>query len=84
MVIQGYLAVRQHSEHFMNLTELMLYSGFPCFKPFSLQNLEQRFRLDLSQAEAAIWMRTLVQDAANKWTTRVYDLIQYKTNKIVF
>jgi hypothetical protein len=36
MVIQGYLAVREHSEHFMNLTELMLYSGFPCFKPFSL------------------------------------------------
>jgi len=36
MVIQGYLAVREHSEDFLSLTELMFYSGFPCFKPFSL------------------------------------------------
>ena len=62
----------------------MFYSGFPCFKPYSLQNLETRFRKDLSQAEAARWMRDLVQDAANKWTTRVYDYVQYKQNKIVF
>jgi phosphatidylinositol 4-kinase len=36
MVIQGYLAVREHSDDFLGLTELMFYSGFPCFKPFSL------------------------------------------------
>lgn len=83
-VLQGYLAVRAHSDHFLALTELMIYSGFPCFKTFSLSNLEQRFRRDLSQAEAAVWMRGLVRSAANKWTTRVYDFVQYKQNKIVF
>ena len=72
-VVQGFLAVRQHAEDFLNFTELMLYSGFPCFKPPSLQNLQARFKLELSQADAAKWMRDLVYDAANKWTTNVYD-----------
>ena len=83
-VIQGFLAVRQHAADFMALTDLMQYAGFPCFKPASLQNLEARFKLDMSQAEAAKFMSSLVHDAANKWTTRVYDLVQYKQNKIVF
>jgi phosphatidylinositol 4-kinase len=34
--IQGYLAVREHYREFMNLVELMIYSGFPCFKNISL------------------------------------------------
>jgi hypothetical protein len=39
------------------MTELMLYSGFPCFKKASIENLEARFRKDLSIGEAANFMR---------------------------
>ena len=39
-VVQGFLAVRQHAEEIQNMVELMWYSGFPCFKTVSLENLE--------------------------------------------
>jgi len=29
-------------------------------------------------------MKSIIEDAHDKWTTTVYDLIQYKQNKIVF
>lgn len=35
-VIQGFLAVREHADDFLHLTELMVYSGFPCFKQNSV------------------------------------------------
>jgi len=83
-VIQGFLAVREHADDFCTLTELMHYSGFPCFKPSSVANLEQRFRKDLNNFAAAHYMKGLIEDAHGKWTTKVYDIIQYKQNKIVF
>ena len=87
--IQGYLAVREHHREFMNLVELMIYSGFPCFKPISLQTLQQRFRKEgdyacTNQFEAAIHMKQVIEDAHDKWTTTVYDMIQYKQNKIAY
>lgn len=83
-VVQGFLAVRRYSEEFVNLTELMHYSGFPCFKPPSLTNLEWRFRKDLDDFQAAIYMKGLIEHARTTWTTVIYDLVQYKQNKIVF
>jgi phosphatidylinositol 4-kinase len=83
-LVQGFLAVRQHSEKFLALTELMLYSGFPCFKPQSVLNLENRFRRDLSDYDAAVHMKKIVKFAAANWRTKAYDYFQYKTNKIVF
>lgn len=83
-VVQGFLAVRRYSEEFVNLTELMHYSGFPCFKPPSLTNLEWRFRKDLDDFQAAIYMKGLIEYARTTWTTAIYDWAQYKQNKIVF
>jgi len=37
-----------------------------------------------NQFEAAMHMKSIIEDAHDKWTTTVYDLIQYKQNKIVF
>lgn len=78
--IQGYLAVREHHRDFMNLVELMSYSGFPCFKQISVQTLQQRFRMEGDQAcanqfEAAMHMRSIIEDAHDKWTTTAYDMI---------
>ena len=86
--IQGYLAVRDHFQEFYNLVELMIYSGFPCFKPISLQTLQQRFKMEgdscCNKFEAAIHMRQVIEDAHEKWTTVAYDMIQYKQNKIAY
>ena len=76
--IQGYLAVREHYRELTNLVELMIYSGFPCFKPISLQTLAGRFKLEVDSFEAAVHMRQVIEDAHDKWTTTAYDMIQYK------
>ena len=39
--------------------------------------LEERFRLDLNILEAGNHMRSLIENAHNKWTTKFYDRIQY-------
>ena len=81
-VVQGFLAVRQYADEFYNLTELMYQSGFPCFKPHSMEALRDRFKQDLTTFEAAAHMFRLVRDAHDKWTTRGYDLIQQMQNDI--
>ena len=73
----------------MNLVELMIYSGFPCFKPISLKTLQQRLKMEgetacSNQFEAAFHMKSIIDDAHDKWTTTGYDMIQYKQNKIVY
>ena len=70
--------MREHAEEIHNLVSLMWYSGFPCFKPVSLDNLEMRFRRDLHDYDAGRWMHYCVEDARDKWTTRIYDFIQSK------
>ena len=55
----------------------------PCFgygKP--LDALRARFRLELSPAQAAGYMRGLILGAYDKWTTGGYDYIQYLQNAI--
>ena len=59
-VVQGFLAVREHADEIQNLVELMWYSGFPCFKPVSLDNLELRFKKDLNDFEAAKYMQVCI------------------------
>jgi phosphatidylinositol 4-kinase len=61
----------------------MLPSQLPCFslgQPIAA--LRARFHLEMSDAAAAAFMRGLIQDAYVKWTTGVYDLIQYYQNAI--
>ena len=53
----------------------MFYSGLPCFKEFSLTKLDDRFKKDMNNFEASIYMKKLIEDAAGKWTTKVYDMI---------
>ena len=67
--------MREHAQEFKHLVTLMMYSGFPCFKEHSLAKLEERFRLDLNTLEAANHMKTLIQNAHDKWTTNFYDKI---------
>lgn len=60
----------------------MARSGLPCFLLKSLENLEARFLLHLSEIEAAEQMREIVMSAADHWTTNWYDRIQWMQQKI--
>ena len=78
LVIQGYLVARQHMDSILSTVSLMADSGLPCFghgKP--LERLRRRFHPELSNYEAAAFMKATVRDAYDKWTTRGYDIIQY-------
>ncbi|KAJ0076644.1 hypothetical protein Patl1_36364 [Pistacia atlantica] len=78
LCIKGYLAARRYMDGIINTVLLMLDSGLPCFsRGDPIGNLRKRFHPEMSEREAAIFMRNVCTDAYNKWTTAGYDLIQY-------
>jgi len=68
---------RTVAEPIIATVALMAESGLPCFgRGQPLANLRRRFHLELSDAQAAGWMRATINDAYDKWTTGFYDYIQ--------
>ena len=49
-----------------------------------MQKLEERFKLGMNDYDCIAYVKQLIFDAHNKWTTNVYDQIQYMQNKIIF
>jgi hypothetical protein len=71
------LQARTVAEPIIATVALMAESGLPCFsRGAPVANLRGRFHLEMSDAQAAAWMRAQVQDAYDKWTTGFYDYIQ--------
>ncbi|XVE49407.1 hypothetical protein DITRI_Ditri01bG0080200 [Diplodiscus trichospermus] len=78
LCVKGYLAARRYMNGIINTVLLMLDSGLPCFgRGDPIGNLRKRFHPEMSEREAANFMRNVCIDAYNKWTTAGYDLIQY-------
>ena len=64
---------------------LMADSGLPCFgRGAPVANLRRRFHLEMSDVQAAAWMRGTIMDSYDKWTTGFYDYIQSLQNKIPY
>ncbi|KAL4463226.1 hypothetical protein ABPG74_007227 [Tetrahymena malaccensis] len=82
LTIKGFLTMRNYFEHIYNTIRLMVASSLPCFLKNSMKNLVSRFVLDKNDIEAAKYMRNIIYDAYDKFTTRWYDDIQYLQNKI--
>lgn len=83
LCVKGYLASRTVAESIIATVEMMLPSKLPCFsRGDPVQSLRERFHLEMSDQEAAKFMKSLIHDAYDKWTTGVYDLIQYYQNSI--
>jgi phosphatidylinositol 4-kinase A len=82
--IQGFLAVRKFAKQICDLAYFSFHSGLPCFKERSMRLLKKRFRSELSECEAAEVMRKIINNAHTKWTTKVYDQVQYIQNKIAY
>ena len=83
LCVKGYLVSRTAADSLIATVAMMEKSGLPCFGYRSpVVNLRERFHLEMTHAEAATWMKQLISDAYDKWTTGVYDLIQYYQNAI--
>jgi len=83
LCIKGYLAARTSAESIVATVQMMTPSKLPCFsRGMPIESLRERFHLEMSDTEAASFMRSLILDAYDKWTTGVYDLIQYYQNRI--
>jgi hypothetical protein len=84
LVIRGFLCIREHQQEILSLVEPMLISSLKCFKPNSLHNLKQRFFPQASQRQAADMMVEIINDAYNKFTTNVYDMIQKAQQNVYY
>jgi len=83
LCVKGYLAARTMADSIVATVEMMMPSKLPCFSIGTpIESLRKRFHLEMSDQEAAHFMKSLINDAYDKWTTGVYDLIQYYQNKI--
>lgn len=82
LCIRAFLASRDYVDKLLDPVVLMFNSGLDCFRENSIKNFLERFRLDLTEDEAAIYFRELIKEAEDNWRTNFYDYIQSKQNKI--
>lgn len=84
LTVKAFLCSRQYCSKLLHLVSLMLDSGLPCFKPQTMKNLKDRFRLELSEKEAAEFMVGCIKKSAANFSTKVYDEFQLLTNGIPY
>ncbi|KAF5834125.1 kinase-like domain-containing protein [Dunaliella salina] len=85
LVVRGYLAARTVAEPIIATVALMAQSGLPCYsRGAPVDNLRRRFHLEMSEKQAAAFMRQVINDAYAKWTTGFYDYIQALQNRIPY
>lgn len=75
--IKAFLVARQYSEQIIHLVTLMLDSGLPCFKgQTTINNLRNRFHLDVSEHQASQIMLNLIAQSHQNSRTVAYDVFQ--------
>lgn len=82
LCVQAFLAVRRFGPHIVHTISLMYRSGLKCFLPQTHENLLARFMPQKTDLQAAKEMRLLIERAYDRYTTNIYDMIQYFQNKI--
>ena len=84
---QGLMAARERADEVLALISLMIPStDVPCFGSDAqgvLQQVRQRFRLELSEVEMALVTKELILNSVDNWRTRKYDQFQTLQNGIV-
>lgn len=86
LCIQGFLAVRQHADHLIQLVECMADSGLPCFRGEStIRKFRNRFRLDLNEADARQYFYDdVIYKSCETIRTALYDKFQERSNGIPY
>ncbi|KAI8974048.1 hypothetical protein BDB01DRAFT_807332 [Pilobolus umbonatus] len=84
LVIKGYLACRPYTELIIQIVNLMLQSGLPCFRGETIKRMRYRFQNDKSDRIAADFMIQRIKDSFENQRTVLYDYFQKVTNGIPY
>ncbi|KAK8739035.1 hypothetical protein OTU49_003802 [Cherax quadricarinatus] len=86
LLLQGLMATRKHSEKILSLVEIMSSgSKLACFRAGAsvVPALKSRFHINMTDEQLQAHLDSLVYNAINSITTRLYDGFQYFTNGIL-
>ena len=85
LMIQGFIAIRKHSDRLLELVSMMSDSGCPCFKNkvLAVEGLRKRLAPGLSEEALVKHVLTLIGDSLDAWRTRQYDYYQRVLNGIM-
>ena len=86
LVVNGYLSIRPWMDEFVKIVELMINSGLPCLAKGkeTIEKFKQKFRPDLSEFNARKYMLGIIDKSSEYIFATLYDLYQFKTNKIPY
>ncbi|BGP13672.1 hypothetical protein JCM10213_002240 [Rhodosporidiobolus nylandii] len=85
LTVKAFLSARAYAQSIVDTTHLMLAAEFPSFKgEGTIDRLKGRFRLDLSEKDAARFMVDIINDACENKRSIVYDEFQRVTNGIPY
>lgn len=80
LMIKGFMALRKNAEKIISFVEMTMISNrsMPCFMRGSiiLDELRERFKLNLSAIECKQFMYDLIESSTDNWRTRWYDKYQ--------
>jgi phosphatidylinositol 4-kinase B len=85
LCIQGFLAVRRHTQRITVVIECMKNSGFPCFRggQRAIEALKQRFHEGITEEKCMKLVLQLISESMDAWRTRQYDYYQRVLNGIM-
>lgn len=84
--IDGYMEARAHRRQIMMVVEIAMAGqpDLPCFSGRNiLEELEDRFKPEMSRSQAAVHFKGLIAEAFDNWFTRQYDKFQRLSNGIL-
>eukprot|EP00049_Salpingoeca_infusionum_P006425 m.106630 g.106630 ORF g.106630 m.106630 type:complete len:1922 (-) comp13308_c2_seq1:120-5885(-) len=83
--VRCYLAFRPYHEQVVSLVALMLETKLPCFRTDKiLDSLRARFQPGATEAEAAAYMKGVIKTNFQHLRTELYDMLQYRQNRISY
>jgi len=82
----GFIEVRRHYQEFLMMIELLLpYTNLTCINKVgesAITMFKERFKLELDDDQCQLYVKDLIEQSINSWTTSSYDAYQYYTNGI--
>ncbi|MBW0462794.1 hypothetical protein O181_002509 [Austropuccinia psidii MF-1] len=85
LVIKAFLIARPFSKEIVTCVRLMSETQLPSFKGESTMNkLMERFKPQLTEREAAIYMQSVINNAKQNGLSLLYDEFQWVTNEIPY